>query len=239
VTQRIAFLRSGATGGAASARADDFAAFEWLELDARDPQAMRKALRECPIAFTLFDSEAAFSPALQGPHDGLARVIVDLSPIAPSVFARMHGELSRSDVELLGVQAAASARRVYADTALQSRPDVLAVLRLVADDIRFTGACATSKAMATIDNLLFAVSSAASTEALALATRAGLDAEMMRNLLAKGSGATDVLSTGRACTPDEGVAAIARGQELAREYEHALPLSTAAKVFHQWQGVAA
>lgn len=206
----------------------------------RDTLPGAETMLDCDVAFTLFDSESEFVQALQTPCDKLPRLIVDFSPVSAALFARTHDELARAGVELVGVQSAAGGTlRLFGDTALQAKPEVLAVLRRAADEIYFTGACGTSKAMATVERLLLAVSCAASAEAIALATRSGLDARDTRDLLAKGSGANAVLATGAPCDSAAALQAIDRGQDLARPHGHALPLCASAKVFHQWQGACA
>jgi 3-hydroxyisobutyrate dehydrogenase-like beta-hydroxyacid dehydrogenase len=225
VTQRIAIVQRGRCavfGELAGLR--DFAPFERTE-----------GMAGCDAAFTLFDSESEFAQALRAPHESLPRLIVDFTAVAPSLFARTHRELTSAGIELVGAQSGAGEKpRLYADDALKAHEDALAVLRRVSDEVHFTGACATSKAMATVEHLLFAVSCAASAEAIGLATRAGLDADVMRGLLGKGSGANEVLAGAPSMSAPGNVRAIARGQELARTHEHALPVCAAAKTFHQW-----
>jgi 3-hydroxyisobutyrate dehydrogenase-like beta-hydroxyacid dehydrogenase len=205
-------------------------------VDAARPLQLREALFGCDAAFTMFGSDDEFAQALQAPHDSFPRLIVDFSPVSPSILKRAHGELTLAGVELIGVHSAAGATgRLYADSSLQSHTDILVVLRRAAKEVHFTGSCGTSKAMATLEQLIFAVSCAASKEAISLATRAGLDANVTRELLAKGSGANEVLATGGGCSSTQSVQAIARGQELARSHEHALPLCAAAKALHQWE----
>ena len=241
MTYRIALVQKGECavyGALAGLR--DIAPIELRQVAVAHPAQMREAMTACDAAFTLFDSEDDFSQALQAQHDGLPPLVVDFSPVLPAVFARTHESLARAGVELAGVQSAAGGTlRLYADTALQSREDLLAVLRRAAHSIHFTGAAGTSKAMATIERLLFAASSAASAEAIALATHAGLDARATRELLAKGSGANEVLASGVHCTGAAAVQAIERGQDLARPHQYPLPLCVAAKVFHQSQGACA
>ncbi len=221
-------------------RLQGISTIEWKPIATSGPKLMRAAMRGCDAAFVLLDGESEFEQALQATGNELPPLIVDFSPVPVALFARKYQELARAGVELVGAQSAGlGTRRLYADTALRSRSAILAPLRLAAGEIHFTGACGTSKAMATIERLLFAVSCAASAEALSLAIHAGLDSSATRDLLAKGSGANEVLSARAECVPAEAMQAIDRGQDLARAHEHPLVLCAAASVFHQWQDVRA
>lgn len=232
MTRRIALVQKGrcAVFGAL-ARLQDSVPFEWKLAD---------DVAGCDAAFTLFDSESDFTRAMQTPPDALPRLVVDFSPVSAWLFTRTQRELAQSGVELVGAQSGAGPTpRLYADTSLQSHALIAAVIERAASRVHFTGACGTSKTMATVEKLLFAVSCAASAEALSLATRAGLDAAVMRGLLAKGSGANEALALGTVCAAADAVQAIVHGQGLGRTHEHALPLCAAAKSLHQWQGARA
>jgi 3-hydroxyisobutyrate dehydrogenase-like beta-hydroxyacid dehydrogenase len=157
---------------------------------------------DCDVLVTAFPDPGQlrhFVDAVGREAAGSGRTLhlLDLTPMSPSAMRELSGRCRGAGIVACGASLPAAGlpgggATLYVDQDALAVPSLAGVLEALAETIVPTGPAGTSKAVATVVELIVAVNSAAVREAFALAASAGIDAVALSPLLEKGSGASAV-----------------------------------------------
>ena len=193
---RVAFLvsRQGPSEIASLAAS---AGWSIVEADRLSPRA---AVTECDVLVTLLDGDEMVRALLLDANSVASnvrpgQVLVDVSPISAQLMVEVAGQWAALGARAFGtsVRATRNGLRAYVDSDLLESTRATTAIRAIAREVCATGVIGSSKAMATIEGLLEAVTAAASAEAIALGAQAGIPARILVPLLLKGSGGNEAL----------------------------------------------
>jgi len=155
---------------------------------------------QADIVFSCLPSDAALEEVVQGPN-GLVhaarpgQIVVELGSYPVPVKERQIAPLAQKgavfiDGEVSGTPGMVSARKgvIYLAGDAQACKRVEHVVAGFADSCIYFGAFGAASRVKLINNLLVAISIAATAEAMALGLKAGVDVELMIKAIATGSG---------------------------------------------------
>jgi len=155
---------------------------------------------QADVVFSCLSSDAALEEVVQGPK-GLVhsarpgQVVVELGSYPVPVKARQIAPLAEKgaafiDGEVAGTPGMVSARKgvVYLAGDAQACKRVEPVIAGFADSCIYFGAFGAASRVKLINNLLVAIHIAATSEAMALGLKAGVDVDLMIKAIATGSG---------------------------------------------------
>lgn len=160
----------------------------------------------CDVVITMLPDDRAVAAALAGPggiveggRPGL--VVLDFSTIGSWTMREVAGTLGERGIRAfggavsLGVKAAiAGTLAVFLDDGAAHDAEIAGIVGTFAGSIIPTGEIGSSKVVKLISNLMVGVNVVATAEAIALAEKAGLPADILVPLIAKGSGASYALN---------------------------------------------
>lgn len=167
-------------------------------------EAASEAVQGCHFILSSLPTESALASTVDAltnvsPDTALKSVLVELSTLSIESKEKAHDSLSQCGIGMLdcpisgtGAQAQTKDIVLYASgdegafTACQS------IFEAIARDSFFLGAFGNGMRMKLIANLLVAIHNVASAEALALATKAGLDPQNVFDVISSGAGSSKI-----------------------------------------------
>ena len=168
------------------------------------------------IVITMLPDDAAVKAVACGPGGVLesarsGMVLMDFSTIGPWTIQEINERFASSGARVfggavtLGVKAAIEGKlAVYLDDKAAENPVLAQVVGGFSSSITATAGLGSSKVIKLINNLLVGVNVAATAEAVALAEKAGLPANILVPLILKGSGSSYALANHIAVSAMEG-----------------------------------
>jgi 3-hydroxyisobutyrate dehydrogenase-like beta-hydroxyacid dehydrogenase len=202
-----AYVRHLADGGFATDGFDvDAGALRrMVEHGGRAAADAREVAARCEVVITALPSvgavEAAFfadDGVASGAHDQL--VVVEASTLPLEVKERIRAQLGARGVAVLdapvsgtGSQAAVKDIAIYASGERAAYDRVEAVLAEIARSVRYVGEYGVGSKLKYIANLLVTIHNLSTAEAVVLAQKAGIDPELMIQVVGDGAGASRML----------------------------------------------
>lgn len=160
----------------------------------------------CDIVVTMLPNDASVRAACTGADGIIASAksglsVIDFSTIGPWTIRDIHAQFAARGAQMhagavsLGVKAAVEGTlAVYLDQGAADDALISEVVRSFSSSIVPTVGLGSAKVIKLISNLMVGVNVAATAEAIALAEKAGLPADVLVPLILKGSGSSHALS---------------------------------------------